>query len=83
MRRQGVKPLPGPHLIYASGPAHTEAIVEPIHTNAMLAILTTDEERDLRMQRHGTRGVSLAAATAGSSKIVVRGADKEERAAVA
>jgi putative SOS response-associated peptidase YedK len=40
------------------------AIVEPIHPNAMPVILTTDEERDVWMRAMG-RGEGVAAAVTG------------------
>jgi hypothetical protein len=36
------KPIPGPHLVYGFLTTSPNAIVEPIHSKAMPAILTTD-----------------------------------------
>jgi len=49
------KPIPGPHLVYGFLTAAPNAIVKPIHSKAMPAILTTDEERDVWMARLGMK----------------------------
>jgi putative SOS response-associated peptidase YedK len=44
------KPVPGPHQVYGFLTTSPNAVVEPIHPNAMPVILTTDEERDVWMR---------------------------------
>ena len=44
------KPIPGPHLVYGFLTTAPNAVVEPIHPQAMPVILTTDEERDVWMR---------------------------------
>jgi putative SOS response-associated peptidase YedK len=45
----------GPHLVYGFLTTSPNAVVEPIHPNAMPVILTTDEERDVWMRAPGMR----------------------------
>ena len=44
------KPVRGPHDVYGFLTTAPNAIVEPIHPKAMPMILTTDEEREVRMR---------------------------------
>ena len=39
------KPVSGPHLVYGFLTTAPNAVVEPIHAQAMRVILTTEEER--------------------------------------
>ena len=49
------KPIGGPHLVYGFLTTAPNAVVAPIHPNAMPVILTTEEERDVWMRRLGMR----------------------------
>jgi putative SOS response-associated peptidase YedK len=76
------KPIAGPHLVYGFLTTSPNAVVEPIHPKSMPVILTSEEERSVWIRPPWDEAKGCGAPLPdGALKILMRGADKEDKVA--